>query len=191
MNDQDSGPTAGMRDRVEEAASETYDSVKDRASGLVDDVRHQAERIVDRQKSTIADQIGGVAAALHSAANELSSREQPRMADCVMDVAAAIDGISAAVRDRHVGDLAHDVEDLARRNPGVFLAGSVLVGFAAARFLRAVANPPPRSGTSSTRSWQQSESHGEGQYDPNKSDEASEGAASYAYNPGGQPGSVM
>src|SRR3546814_5877843 len=92
----------------------------------------------------MADRIDGVASAIRQAAGELSSQQQPTIAGYVEDVAEAVSGFSNTVRDRDVVDLAHDAEDLARHNPGLFLAGSVLVGFAAARFFRAVADSPRR-----------------------------------------------
>ena len=50
----------------------------------------------------------------------------------------AADGVtelSDALRDRSAGSLLQEANTLARQNPGVFVAGAALAGFAAARFV--------------------------------------------------------
>jgi hypothetical protein len=48
------------------------------------------------------------------------------------------------LRERDIEQFAGELATIARRNPGVFLAGSVALGFGVARFFRARA-PQPRS----------------------------------------------
>jgi len=138
------GDNASTRERIEEKASEAYDAVRERTHGLVDDMRQQAELLAERQKATIADRIEGAAAAVRKAAEEFDAQQQPMMAGYAGDVASAISNVSKTVRERGVGDMAADAEDIARQHPGLSLAGGVLLGFAAARFLRAIAAPRPR-----------------------------------------------
>ncbi len=54
------------------------------------------------------------------------------MADSVADAAERMRGMS-------LNDVARDTTDFARRHPAAFLSGAALVGFAAARFLKASA----------------------------------------------------
>lgn len=137
----------GARERIEEKASEAYEAVRERTHGLVDDIREQAETIAARQKAMIADRIDGTAAAIRKAAEEFDAQQQPVMAGYAEDIATAVGSVSKAVRNREVSEIAEDAEDIARQHPGLCLAGCVLLGFAAARFLRAVAEPRPRSRT--------------------------------------------
>ncbi|MFN4087870.1 MAG: hypothetical protein ACK4QW_02350 [Alphaproteobacteria bacterium] len=141
MNPQDGGTT----ERIAETASEAYDAARERATGLLDEVRLQVDLIASRQKAQFAGRIDGVAAAIRAAASELSAREQPVVAGYVAEVAEAVGGLSDTVRRRDIADFAQDAESLARRHPGLSLAGGVLLGFAAARFLRAVAESPRRT----------------------------------------------
>jgi hypothetical protein len=52
-------------------------------------------------------------------------------------VAALMRQLSGGLRERDVDEFARELGALARRNPGMFLAGSVALGFGAARFFKA------------------------------------------------------
>ncbi len=67
--------------------------------------------------------------------------------------------LAGGLRERDVEAFAHELGALARRNPGVFLAGSVALGFGMARFFKARA-PQSSTGTDYARqaegAWQRS-----------------------------------
>jgi hypothetical protein len=61
-------------------------------------------------------------------------------------VASLMRQLSGGLRERDVEEFARELGALARRNPGVFLAGSVAVGFGIARFFKARAPAAASSG---------------------------------------------
>jgi hypothetical protein len=79
--------------------------------------------------------------------------------------------LAGGLRERDIDDFARELADLARRNPGVFLAGSVALGFGIARFFKArvpqSANAYRGESGQSTGGWQglQESAHGRPAYD--------------------------
>ena len=78
----------------------------------------------------------GVAHAIHSAARELEE-SLPEAAGYVHSAATKLDDGAAAMRTRGVDDLFKSFNDLARREPGLVLAGAAIAGLAVSRFLKA------------------------------------------------------
>jgi hypothetical protein len=105
------------------------------ASKAQDTVRHLAEE----QKSAAAEQVEDVARVLDSAAEQVE-RVLPEAAHYVREAASGVHRVSSAVRDQSIDDLIDMGVTFARSRPGTFFTGSVLVGFALARFLKASAD---------------------------------------------------
>jgi len=102
-------------------ASDAVSALKDAASAGIDGARETfaatGERIADNLRAS-AHQAG-----------EMRSK----LADVV---AGSVNDVANALRQRNMGELVADVQEMARRNPGLFMAGAAVAGFAAARFLR-------------------------------------------------------
>jgi hypothetical protein len=98
-------------------------------------VKDQARQAADDAKAQGGAQIAGVSRAAHKAADELS-RELPQAAGFIRAAADRLDQASAALRERSVEELLSGFNGFARRQPAAAFAGSVLAGFALARFLK-------------------------------------------------------
>jgi hypothetical protein len=98
-----------------------------------------AKSAAERQKAAGADQFGRVVGAVHGAAGALQ-QELPGVAAYIDDAASRLEQAASAVRERSLETLARDASDLGRRQPAALFAGSVLVGFALARFLKSSAH---------------------------------------------------
>src|SRR5690606_18374993 len=83
-----------------------------------------------------ADQIDEVARALNRAGEQLNE-SQPTIANYAGQIASSVSRLATRLRDGNMDDLLGDTRELARRNPGMFLAGGVARGFALSRFLKA------------------------------------------------------
>lgn len=155
-----SGSSAGsekLRDAMDEArrsADQVASDVKDAAAELAGQARAAASEAADRtkarvtdyaeqQKGAAAEQIVKLSEATHAAADHLN-QASPTMARYAHDLAGGIDRFAGAVRERSVGDLVRQASDYARREPAVFVAGTVFVGFLMARFLRSSAESAER-----------------------------------------------
>jgi hypothetical protein len=122
---------AAMADDMTSAAREA-------AGHVADGTRDFAEE----QKKAGADNMARLGEAVHGAADQLG-RELPQAAGFIHSAADTLQGAAASMRERPVEDLVAGFRDFARRQPAAAFAGSVLAGFALARFLKS-ASPSER-----------------------------------------------
>ena len=81
--------------------------------------------------------------AVHGAADQLG-KEMPQAAGFIHSAADRLQSAASSMRERPIEDLVEGFRDFARRQPAAALAGSVLAGFALARFLKS-SSPRERS----------------------------------------------
>jgi uncharacterized protein YjbJ (UPF0337 family) len=155
-----SGPSAGSEtlrgamDEAKRSADRVASDVKEAASDLAGQARAAASEAADRTKSRVTDyaeqqkgaaaeQIVKLSEAAHAAADHLNEAS-PTMARYTHDLAGGIDRFAGVVRERSVGDLVRQASSYARREPAMFVAGTVFVGFVMARFLKSSAERAER-----------------------------------------------
>lgn len=107
-------------------------------SGLADQIKQDGRQRIEQTKRTAADHIDTVAQALASAQERLD-QDQPTLAAYAGSIATGVGNLATRLREGSMDDLLRDTRDLARRNPALFLAGGVAIGFALSRFLKASA----------------------------------------------------
>jgi len=113
------------------AADEVKSAARDAAGNVVDETRDFAEE----QKAAGADNMARLGKAVHGAADQLG-RELPQAAGFIHSAADTLQGAASSMRERSIEDLVAGFRDFARRQPAAAFAGSVLAGFALARFLK-------------------------------------------------------
>jgi hypothetical protein len=106
---------------------------KQKARELADQATQRAKSEAEARKSGAAGQVDQMATAVERAAEELD----PTLSRYASDLAGSMHGIAGRLRDRSVDQLADDVRQLARQNPTLFVLGSIGVGLALSRFLKA------------------------------------------------------
>ncbi|HEX5421553.1 MAG TPA: hypothetical protein VFY39_16300 [Gammaproteobacteria bacterium] len=118
------------KDKAQQLAGDAADTVKQRGREELDDVKSQA-----------ADRIDEMAKAVDSSANELDSGNgHAEISDYGHSLATFMRRMAGGLREHEIEDLTSELADYARRSPGVFLAGSVALGFGISRFLKASAH---------------------------------------------------
>jgi hypothetical protein len=135
------GAVRQTRRGVESLADDpTVREVADRTRGVAtqvaEEVREAASSLFEEQKMRAAEAVQGIAEVLHRTADTMN-REQMPMAELADRAAGHIEAFSARVRDRHWSELMAETESFARRQPALFLAGAVALGFAVGRFMLA------------------------------------------------------
>ena len=132
---------ADVKGEAHAAMSETQsrvgavaDEARNEASKLAEQARRRAELAADEYKGRAAEQGHSMAERLRAAGQEFGSGSLPdryvgRMADSLSDAADAFSR-------KDLGSLIADSASFARRNPAAFVGGAMLLGFAAARFLK-------------------------------------------------------
>lgn len=102
---------------------------------FMDAARTAAESLLEEQKRQIADRISGVAEALRAGAHPLEQSQSRVIARYLEAAAGQVDDLSHSMRQRRWSELVADAEDFSRRNPTLFVLGSVAVGFVIGRLL--------------------------------------------------------
>ncbi len=115
--------------------SATADEMKSTAREAAGQVAHEARDFAEQQKQAGADNMARLGQAVHGAADQLG-RELPQAAGFIHSAAETLQGAASSMRERSVEDLVASFRDFARRQPAAAFAGSVLAGFALARFLK-------------------------------------------------------
>ena len=80
-----------------------------------------------------------IADAATAAAEDLHEHHQEGLSRYVSEIADSVSSIAGSLRHKSVDELVHEVGAIARKNPTLFLAGSVAVGLGIGRFARSSA----------------------------------------------------
>ena len=138
----DTGTGAGARGERASGASETiastFEAGKAGLSRVADSATEAGKQRLDTGIGRAADQVEQVGEALSEAAGRLRSSDQlGGLAAYTGRLADALGQLAERIRTRSVEDLTAEARQAARSNPVLFLAGSVAVGFALTRILKA------------------------------------------------------
>lgn len=113
------------------------------ADELAAAARDRGMEELEGAKGQLADNAERVASAVERTADELEGDGDAAISGFGRSVASLMRQMAGGLRERDVEQFADELGALARRNPAVFLAGSVALGFGVARFFKARA--PQRS----------------------------------------------
>jgi exonuclease VII small subunit len=101
--------------------------------GLGQRLKQDGKQTLEQRKRSAADHINDIAQALERAASQL---DDP-LASYANRAALGVGNLATRLREGSIDDLLEDTRRLARRNPALFLAGGVAIGFALSRFIKA------------------------------------------------------
>lgn len=100
--------------------------------------RERGMEQLETAKAQLAEGAERVAAAVERTAEELDGGGGDEgISGFGRSAATLMRQLAGGLRERDVEEFAHELGTLARRNPGLFLAGSVALGFGIARFFKA------------------------------------------------------
>lgn len=107
-------------------------------SGLTARLKRDGRQKLESSKRSAAAHVEEVAHAIDRAGAQLDQNE-PTLAAYAGQIAAGVGKLATRLREDSIDDLLDETRRLARRNPALFLAGGVMLGIAASRFLKASA----------------------------------------------------
>ena len=131
-----SGSAAGVTSTMSDAAHQATEQVRDQASRAAGQAQARAQAFLSEQKVVAAEHIDGVVQVLHDTVDQLRQRSPGAISDYAERAVDGLDSVAHALREQDVRSLVGQVEDFGRRQPVLFMAGSVAIGFALARFLK-------------------------------------------------------
>jgi hypothetical protein len=101
--------------------------------GLGQRLKQDGRQTLEQRKRSAADHINDIAQALERAAQQL---DEP-LGSYASRAALGVGNLATRLREGSLDDLVEDTRRLARRNPALFLAGGIAIGFALSRFIKA------------------------------------------------------
>ncbi|HDS1817701.1 TPA: hypothetical protein QEM96_002347 [Pseudomonas putida] len=115
-------------------------TITDEAGALLSEAKTQSAEQYEHYRDTAADQLESLQQGARSAASALQGNDTLGLSQYLGEAAEWVGNFAEQIRHESAEDLLHRGSRLARDNPALFLAGSVAVGFALSRFLRASAS---------------------------------------------------
>ncbi|MBA1242310.1 hypothetical protein [Pseudomonas japonica] len=134
-------PTPKGADR----AQDHLHNLSEEASSAVGDLKEQGTQKYEQYRDLAADQIEGLVEGAQSAASAMEGHDTLGLSQGLADVATSLGEFAERMRNKSAEELLQEGARVARENPVLFLAGTVAVGFALSRFLRASAPAPTAS----------------------------------------------
>lgn len=118
--------TAGVPERAQEKAQEAARTTQEK-------LREQ----LDRRSTEAGEKVGDTAGDLRSVGEELRKQGKDTPARIAEKAAARTERVGSYLKESDSDKMLADVEDFGRRQPLAMLAGGLVAGIAAARFLKA------------------------------------------------------
>lgn len=127
-------------------ASELVDQILDVSKNLGNVVGREARSAFNRVTEQLSEKteagvdcgantLGSLARAMQTAGDEVAT-DSPGLARSLNQAAHHVESFADTIKGQSLSDLTHGAAELARRNPSLFLAGTIAAGFALSRFLR-------------------------------------------------------
>ena len=134
-----SGSTQSTTDELKSKAQDAAKQAKTKAQGVAQKLKGQGKQQLETGKESAAHKAEQLADAVNRASDELHQQDEHGLADYASQVAGSITTFADTLRNRSIDDLIAETQSLARRNPTLFFLGSIGMGVALARFLKASA----------------------------------------------------
>ena len=125
---------ASVVEKVKESGGEAVESLRDLASDVQNNVTSRA----DQAKESLAEGGHRLADSLRSTASQQG--DGTLQGAMLGAVAGSVADMSDTLHGQSLSNIVANVQGMARRNPGAFILGAAVAGFALARFSRASAD---------------------------------------------------
>lgn len=122
-----------MQEKAQEAAGQAQEKAKEAAGKAQEGMREQ----VEQRARQAGEKVSGTAGDLRSVGEELRKQGKDGPAKLADRAAEQTEKVGSYLSEKDPNQMLHDVEDFGRRRPWAMLAGGLVVGVAAARFLKA------------------------------------------------------
>lgn len=136
-----------LQDTAREKTQELSESVRERSSELTTKARTWMNEEADQRSTALGTQARTIAGAMRETSNRLRTEGQEQPARLTEMTAERIEQAATYLTEADGDRLMDDVTDLARRQPWLFAAGGLLLGFAASRFMKAATRDSDRRGS--------------------------------------------
>jgi hypothetical protein len=125
--------TSDIKERAQEATRPAQEKARDAAGKAQDTVRRE----LDERTSQAGEKVNGTAKDIRSIGEELRKQGKDGPGKLADRAAEETEKVGSYLSGNGPDQMLHDLEDFGRRRPWALLAGGLLAGAAAARFLKA------------------------------------------------------
>jgi hypothetical protein len=122
------GPITSLSERAFDTFDESLSAAKD-----------QGEKILESKKGSAINHLTNYAYAIQEAAQSLQKSNHSDVSPYLQKTSDKITYVAQLLQEKPVKELADDIIDFARKNPALFIAGSVFAGAFIARFSKSSA----------------------------------------------------
>lgn len=119
------------------STQEHLHGIADEAGALLNETKAQGAEQYSHYRDAAAEQLDSLKEGAQSAAHALEDKDTLGLSQYLAQAAECLGSFAEQMRHQSAEDLLHKGSRLARDNPGLFLAGSVAIGFGLSRFLGA------------------------------------------------------
>jgi len=134
---QDGDGSQGATDHAKEKAQQVTGQAQEKAQEAAGQAKSRAREEIDRRSTEAGEQVSSTAGDLRSVSEQLREQGKDTPAKLADQAAERVEQVGGYLKDADSDRILNDVEDLARRQPWAVVAGGLVLGFAAARFLKA------------------------------------------------------
>ena len=131
------GPPQAKTEQVQEKAHEVAGQAREKTQEAVGEARSRLREQLDQRSTQAGEQISSSAADLRSVGEELRKQGKDKPARLADQAATRVERVGGYLAESDADRILHDVEDFGRRRPLALLAGGMVLGVVAARFLKA------------------------------------------------------
>jgi hypothetical protein len=121
------------QEKAQEVTGEAQEKAREAAGKAQEGLRQQ----IDQRSTEAGERVSGTAQDLRSVGEELRKQGKETPAKLADRAAEQTEKVGSYLRDNGSDRILGDVEDFGRQRPWAVLAGGLVVGMAAARFLKA------------------------------------------------------
>lgn len=130
-----------MASQTGNSTEELKNNVKQDVASAKEEIAGSAKVKAETGKEQAANKLNDLSDAIEKMASGVSADDKLGLASYVHSASSQLSALASRLQDRSVDELAEDAKQLARSKPGVFLLGSVALGFGLSRFVKAAAHP--------------------------------------------------
>ena len=120
------------QEKLKEVASDAQQTL----TSVAEQAKQDAGAVVEDQKNMVADRLRTVSNSLRQTGSRLHNEDEAVMGGYAQDAAGQIDRFAGYLQNHDVSDLINEARAIAHRQPEIFIAGSLAVGFLLGRFLK-------------------------------------------------------
>lgn len=140
MNDAtgaDGANEGSVAEKTQEKAQEVAGQAQEKAGEAAQKAQETIRQQVDERSTQAGERVGGTAEDLRSVGEELRKQGKDGPAKLAERAAEQTEKVGSYLQEKNSDELLDDLEEFSRRRPWAVLGGGLVLGVAAARFLKA------------------------------------------------------